>query len=219
MEIVATNARLWVLPRARFRKKIAVVMTLPNPVGEGSSIIVCCSSTGTGLYIGTDSQGNVYKGVNTNNLVKIVRQVTDRYHSVAVAEGDGYHLLFGCVSDEDSGAMGLHYVNLGLYAHADGTFDDEVDPYRPEIILYEPTPSGPKLSGADYIVDAATWNETHQQAPELDGQIFHFFDAPNRFGLPPFYTLHVWAWKDSPTGTFVNWNKNVRCDAHNGPNK
>ena len=156
---------------------------------------------------------------NTNELVKIVRQATDKYHSVAVAEGDGYHLLFGCVSDEDSGAMGLHWVNLGLYAHPDGTFDDQVDPNRPEIILYEPTPSGPKLSGADYIVDAATWNETHQQAPELDGQIFHFFDAPNRFGLRPFYTLHVWAWKDSPTGTFVNWNKNVRCDAHNGPNK
>ena len=150
---------------------------------------------------------------STNELVKTVRQVTDKYHSVAVAEGDGYHLLFGCVSDEDSGAMGLHYVNLSLYAHADGTFDDQVDPSKPEIILYEPTQAGPKLSGADYIVDAATWNATHQQAPELDGQIFHFFDAPNRFGLRPFYTLHVWAWKDSPTGTFVNWHENVSCDA------
>jgi hypothetical protein len=156
---------------------------------------------------------------NRNELVKIVRQVTDKYHSVAVAEGDGYHLLFGCVSDEDSGAMGLHFVNLGLYAHADGTFDEVIDPYQPEIILYEPTPWGPKLTGADYIVDAETWNKTHAQAPELDGQIFHFFDAPNRFGLRPFYTLHVWAWKDSPTGTFVNWNKDVRCDAHNGPDK
>jgi hypothetical protein len=154
-----------------------------------------------------------------NNLVRIVKQVTDKYHSIAMAENDGYHLLFGCVSDEDSGAMGLHYVNLGLYAHADGTFDDVIDPYQPEIILYEPTPWGPRLTGADYIVDAETWNKTHGQAPELDGQIFHFFDAPNRFGLRPFYTLHVWAWKDSPTGTFVNWNKDVRCDAHNGPNK
>src|SRR5690349_14994410 len=53
-----------------------------------------------------------------NNLVRIVKQVTDKYHSIAMAENDGYHLLFGCVSDEDSGAMGLHYVNLGLYAHA-----------------------------------------------------------------------------------------------------
>jgi hypothetical protein len=158
---------------------------------------------------------------NRNDLVKIVKQVTDKYHSVAMAENDGYHLIFGCVSDEDDGAMGLHFLNLGLYLidPDKGIFDDQVDPYKPEIILYEPTPNGPRLTGADYIVDAETWNKTHSQAPELDGQIFHFFDAPNRFGLRPFYTLHVWAWKDSPTGTFVNWNKDVRCDAHNGPNK
>ena len=151
-----------------------------------------------------------------NDLVKIVKQVTEKYKSVAMAENDGYHLIFGCVSDEDSGAMGLHFVNLGLYAHADGTFDDVIDPYQPEIILYEPTPWGPKLTGADYIVDAETWNKTHGQAPELDGQIFHFFDAPNRFGLRPFYTLHVWAWKDNPLGTFTNWNPNVSCDGFNG---
>jgi hypothetical protein len=29
------------------------------------------------------------------------------------------------------------------------------------------------------------------------GQLFHRFDAPNRFGLPAFYTLHVWAWRTS----------------------
>jgi hypothetical protein len=166
-----------------------------------------------------DQQQQLNSQRSKNDLVKIVRQVTEKYKSDAVAENDGYHLIFGCVSDEDSGAMGLHFVNLGLYAHADGTFDDQIDPYQPEIILYEPTPWGPKLTGADYLVDAETWNKTHGQAPELDGQIFHFFDAPNRFGLRPFYTLHVWAWKDSPTGTFVNWNKDVRCDAHNGPNK
>jgi hypothetical protein len=32
-------------------------------------------------------------------------------------------------------------------------------------------------------------------------------------GLDPFYTLHVWAWKDNPNGTFTNWNPNVSCDA------
>ena len=47
------------------------------------------------------------------------------------------------------------------------------------------------------------------------GQLFHFFESPNRFGLPPFYTLHVWAWKDNPNGTFTNWNPDVSCDAFN----
>jgi hypothetical protein len=40
--------------------------------------------------------------------------------------------------------------------------------------------------------------------------------TPNRFGLPPFYTLHVWAWKKNPTGTFVNWHANVSCDNFGG---
>ena len=158
-----------------------------------------------------------------NELVKIVKRVTNKYQRVEMAENDGFQLLFGCVSDEYSGAMGLHYVKLDRYMPAPGVFDAEIKAEEPEILLYEPTPYGPRLTGADYIVDAATWDKAHPQippqAPELDGQIFHYFGAPNRFGLPPFYTLHVWAWKESPTGTFVNWHKDVRCDAHDGPNQ
>jgi hypothetical protein len=152
-----------------------------------------------------------------NELVKIVRAVTAKYLNapIAVAEADGFQLLFGCVSDDDKGAMGLHYVQLPRYMPAPGVFDAEIKAEEPEILLYEPTPSGPRLTGADYIVDAATWDAANPAPPQLNGQIFHYFGAPNRFGLPPFYTLHVWAWKESPSGTFVNWHDNVSCDAHN----
>jgi hypothetical protein len=50
------------------------------------------------------------------------------------------------------------------------------------------------------------------------GQLFHFFDGPNRFGLPAFYTLHVWAWKDNPDGAFVNWHPDVSCQGFAGQN-
>ena len=144
-------------------------------------------------------------------LVKVVRQATERFKDVAVAEAEGYALQFGCVTGSDSGAMGLHYVNGPL------VMDGELDPMRPEIILYEPTPSGGvRLIGADYLVLADAWNAKNAGPPQLMGQLFHFFEAPNRFGLPPFYTLHVWAWKESPTGTFVNWHSNVSCDAFRG---
>jgi hypothetical protein len=63
---------------------------------------------------------------------------------------------------------------------------------------------------------ADAWNQTHSTAPELNGQLFHYFESPNRFGLPAFYTLHVWAWKESPTGMFVNWHTKVSCDAFTG---
>ena len=84
-------------------------------------------------------------------------------------------------------------------------------------MLYEPLPNGRlRLTGADYLVFADAWDATHYTAPpELMGQLFHLFDSPNRFGLPAFYTLHVWAWKDNPNGTFTNWNPNVSCDAYN----
>jgi hypothetical protein len=126
-----------------------------------------------------------------NDLVKTVRQVTDKYHSVAMAENDGYHLLFGCVSNDDVGAMGLHYANANLIFKdpAKGIFDDQIDRNQPEIILYEPTPWGPKLTGADYLVDAAAWDKTHTQAPELDGQIFHYFGRTEP--LRPAAVLHA----------------------------
>jgi len=44
----------------------------------------------------------------------------------------------------------------------------------------------------------------------------HYWESPNRFGLPAFYTLHVWAWKDNPNGAFVNWHPNVSCKQFGG---
>jgi hypothetical protein len=146
-------------------------------------------------------------------LVQVVRDATARFHDVAVAESEGYFLQFGCVSGPDFGAMGMHFVNMPL------VLDGELDATRPEIVIYEPQPDGSlHLIGADYLVLADAWNATHTSPPELMGQLLHLFEAPNRFGLPAFYTLHVWAWKDSPTGTFVNWHANVSCDAFSGQN-
>jgi hypothetical protein len=144
-------------------------------------------------------------------LVRIVREATERFQDVEVAKAEGYALQFGCVSGSDSGAMGMHFVNGALVG------DPEIDPTRPEIVIYEPQPNGRlKLIGADFLVLADAWNAKHAAPPELKGQLFHLFDAPNRFGLPAFYTLHVWAWKDNPTGTFVNWHSNVSCNAFSG---
>jgi len=144
-------------------------------------------------------------------LVKIVREATERFQDVRVAEAEGYALQFGCVSGPDAGAMGLHYVNGPLV----GT--GVLDATRPQIVIYEPQPNGRlKLIGADYLVLADAWNATHAAPPELMGQLFHLFESPNRFGLPAFYTLHVWAWKENPSGAFVNWHPNVSCEAFGG---
>jgi len=144
-------------------------------------------------------------------LVTIVRDATERFRDVTVAEAEGYALQFGCVTGPDSGAMGMHFVKGALVG------DDVIDPARPEIVIYEPTPDGRlKLIGADFLVLKDVWDAKHAAPPQLMGQLFHLFEAPNRFGLPAFYTLHVWAWKENPNGSFVNWHPNVKCDGFGG---
>ena len=145
-------------------------------------------------------------------LLKIVRESTERFQDVSAAEAEGYVLTFGCVSGSDYGAMGLHYVNFALVSSG------VLDPTRPQIVIYEPTPNGrPRLIGADYLVLADTWNKTHSAPPQVMGQLLHLFESPNRFGLPAFYTLHVWAWKENPNGAFVNWHPKVSCDTFSAP--
>lgn len=145
-------------------------------------------------------------------LLQTVREATERYKDVSAAEADGYVLTFGCVSGPDSGAMGLHFVNFPLVGSG------VLDAKKPQIVIYEPTPDGKlRLIGADFLVIASQWDAAHPgNPPQLMGQLFHLFDSPNRFGLPPFYTLHVWAWKENPNGAFVNWHPNVSCQSFAG---
>lgn len=145
------------------------------------------------------------------DLVKAVRDSTRRFRNVEQAKAEGYLLMFGCVSGPDDGAMGLHYVNLELVG------DPALDPGRPEIVIYEPTPNGGRrLIGADFLVFAESWHATNTATPQIMGQLMHLIESPNRYGLPAFYTLHVWAWKPSPTGAFVNWHADVSCESFDG---
>jgi hypothetical protein len=172
--------------------------------GVGSGARAQEARTHTGHHEGGDSSGA---------FVKIVRDATERFRDVRVAEAEGYHLAFGCVSGPDSGAMGMHFVNMELVG------DGILDATRPEIVIYEPQPSGRlRLIGADFLVFADAWHANNPGTPELGGQLLHLFESPNRFGLPNFYTLHVWAWKDNPTGMFVNWHSKVSCEAFSGQN-
>ena len=177
-------------------------------VGCCASIAVAQDDHAHGAASSPRQEPTPAQKAKAGELIKVVRQVTARFQHPAVAESEGYALTFGCVSGSDAGAMGLHFVNGALVG------DGELDVTRPEIVLYEPLPNGKlQITGADYLVLADDWNKKHDGPPQLMGQLFHLFDSPNRFGLPPFYTLHVWAWKDNPNGAFSNWNPNVSCEA------
>lgn len=162
-------------------------------------------------HSGSRDRGPAAHKQHTAELARVVRNATRRFRDVNVAKAEGYQLMFGCVSGPDDGAMGLHYVNLALVA------DPAVDPRQPEIVIYEPLPNGGRrLIGADFLVFAEGWHATNTNTPELMGQLMHLIDSPNRYGLPSFYTLHVWAWKPNSNGAFVNWHPDVSCEAFDG---
>lgn len=131
---------------------------------------------------------------------------------VGAAEAAGYGLFrdaagLACIEQPGVGAMGVHYVNGSLVG------DAVLDPTRPEALVYEPLAFGRlRLAAVEYIVFKEVWEAAGNTGrPTLFGVPFDFTPAPNRYGIPPFYALHAWIWKDNPAGIFAPWNPRVDC--------
>jgi hypothetical protein len=141
-------------------------------------------------------------------LVRLVRENTQQFIDVNAATAAGYGPFLGCVSGPDHGAMGVHYINLTLYG------DGEIDASRPEALIYEPWGNQMRLVGVEYIVDAQTWLNNHNNIPPvLEGQVFQLVGSPNRCNLPAFFELHVWAFRPNPKGAYADWNNQVTCES------
>jgi hypothetical protein len=137
-----------------------------------------------------------------NPLADKVRTANDRFKDVAVAVAEGYAPI-PCASGIDGGAMGVHYVNAKYLK------EEVPDIRRPQAVMYEPAADGKlALIAVEYI--------TFKGPASLEGQLFNFNGAPNRYGLDPFYELHVWAWKPNPRGAFADMNPNVSCEHAHG---
>lgn len=149
--------------------------------------------------------------VNTEpapTLVETVRQATAQFEEIAEAEAAGYGLFHGCVNGPEEGSMGVHFVNGELVG------DGEVDAHHPEALLYEASYGALRLVGVEYVVLAEDWHATHEAPPMLMGQLFNYVGSPNRYGIPAFYELHVWAHKHNPKGMFADWNPHVSCEGY-----
>ena len=135
-----------------------------------------------------------------------VRAATARYHRVEVALAEGYVSTLICAASP-AGAMGIHYVNPTL--RHDATFDAA----RPELLLYEPQQNGQlRLVAIEYVVTRTLWDAAHPGTlPTFLGQSFFQSFGPAAHGEPDHYELHVWLWRDNPSGMFAQWNPNVSC--------
>ncbi|HTB90222.1 MAG TPA: hypothetical protein VK743_19820 [Steroidobacteraceae bacterium] len=144
-------------------------------------------------------------------LVEKVHKATAQFRDINAALAAGFVQATPCVSGPDFGAMGVHFV-LGSRINA-GTLNAT----EPEALIYEPLPNGAfRLVGVEFIILASVWQTQipagSSATPSLEGHLMNFVNAPNRYGLPAFYELHVWAWEHNPVGSFADWNTQVSCD-------
>lgn len=145
------------------------------------------------------------------NLVEQVRAATEQFRDADDAIAAGYASTGSCVSGPEEGAMGIHFANGDLFA------DGELHADRPEILVYEQRGDRLRLVGVEFLVLADAWTEAGNTTPPvLVGQHFQFVNSPNRYGLGPFYELHVWAWQNNRNGTFADWNPAVSCVDYTG---
>ena len=149
------------------------------------------------------------RDAKSSPLVDKVREATSRYRDINVAIAEGWVQGTPCVSGPNEGAMGVHFVLPARIG--DGVLKAD----EPEALIYEPMWSGAlRLVGVEFIVLADDWAAQNPDggAPSLEGHLTHFVGAPNRYGLPAFHEIHVWAWKDNPAGAFADWNTRVTCE-------
>jgi len=142
-------------------------------------------------------------------LAQKVRAATARFVDINVAIAEGWVAATPCVSGPDTGAMGVHFV-LPARIQAGVVKADE-----PEALIYEPMSNGAmRLVGVEFIVLADLWAKGNPggNPPALEGNLMNLVGAPNRYGLPAFFELHVWAWEHNPKGAFSDWNTKVTCE-------
>jgi hypothetical protein len=132
--------------------------------------------------------------------LSLLRNATQSFTDVAAAAAAGFTVpVTGCMVDPQLGGMGFH---VGNQAYINGTVELE----KPEVLLYEPEVGGGRqLVAVEYIVPFDLW--TAATPPVLMDQTFK---RNEQFGV---WALHVWLYRDNPSGIFADWNPRVSCAA------
>ena len=144
-------------------------------------------------------------------FIASARAGTARYRNRSVAIADGYRQV-----GPDLPAMGEHWLNIAII------LADSVDPARPAVLIYVPSPTGPVLAGAaytrllaptdsypDFPTGLHAW---HDHSGFIDDEALpthhagehaaHGTPSGTRLGI-----LHLWMWEHNGAGDWTadNW--------------
>src|SRR5215470_8824943 len=147
-----------------------------------------------------------------------VKAALEKYQDPYVAVRDGYFSTLGCIEFPKGGGpgrvpykpggMGIHFLNPALIGPT-------VDIAKPQILIYEPEPSGKlRLVAAEWFVPLATGVK---ERPQLLGRPFDGPMAGHEPVMPEalhHYDLHVWLWKPNPAGIFSPTNPDIKCTGY-----
>jgi hypothetical protein len=142
------------------------------------------------------------------------KDATTQFRNLSLAKKAGYGLLkdkkgIACIAMDSMpamGAMGVHYAKGALVG------DGKLNVATPEALVYQPVAGGKlKLAAVEYVVLKKDWDKQYNLRPVMFGHRFNLTPAGNRFGLPAYYSLHVWLFKNNPSGKFSMWNPLVKC--------
>lgn len=129
------------------------------------------------------------------------RAATARFHTPGAALVAGYVPTDACVP-----GMGQHWVNPARM------MDGVADPARPDILLYAPTATGPRLLGAEWFApDADQDLSTDGDRPSMAGMPFDGPMPGHEPGMPVHYDLHLYLWERNPDGIAAPFNPRVSC--------
>ena len=192
----------------RWLARMKPTFTLMTAVGTLlAGVTIATAETPAGNHGG---HGSAPGKTSMAPLVDKVRAATAQFENINVALDQGWVRGTPCVSGPNEGAMGVHFILPSRVP------DGIVNANEPEALIYEPQRDGAlRLVGVEFIVLAADWARLHPDGgtPAVDGHLTNYVGEPNRYGLPAFYELHVWAWERNPNGSFADWNTQVSCDA------
>ena len=165
-----------------------------------------------------------------------VREATERFQDVKVAEAEGYVRDPMNICDTADmmgrpaslGAMGIHFFRpdlLGISGppspRVDGT-GTHTDFRKPAILIYEPQSDGSlKLVAVENLVFQKSWHAAgNKRPPSFHGVEYDTMqDDPatkidEAHMFEPHYDRHVWLYRDNPNGVFAQFNPKVSCKAH-----
>ena len=138
------------------------------------------------------------------------RAALDKYKDPLQAVRDGYFSTVACLAypgmSHDGmkpGAMGVHFLNPA-------NIGPTLDSLKPQALMYEPVGDKLVLVGAEWFVPVAV----SKTPPTIFGQTLSGPMEGHEPIMPEslqHWDLHVWLWKDNPSGVFSSTNPSVKC--------